>query len=104
MGCRVTSAANSGVCTSSKNEYFSLRARYSGSARPAWRISQTGGWSTGRQWQASRNRWRLLRSAAAADTEAAPARLEVEAAGLPEGARILICFRAHPGQGVAAGG
>ena len=46
IGCSVTSAANSGVWTNSRNECFSFSARYSGKARPAWRISQTGGRST----------------------------------------------------------
>src|SRR5437762_11075296 len=57
-GCNVTSTASSGVCTSSTNEYVSLSRRYSGSARPAWRMSQTGGRSTDRHWQALENRWR----------------------------------------------
>ena len=39
MGCSVTSAASSGVWTSSRNLCFSLSARYSGKARPACRAS-----------------------------------------------------------------
>src|ERR1051326_1114424 len=54
IGWSVTSAANSGVCTNSTKVCFCLRARYSGKARPACRMSQTGGRSTARQWQAGR--------------------------------------------------
>ena len=43
---------------------FSLSWRYSGNARPAWRISQTGGRSTVRQRQASRKRSRLVSAGA----------------------------------------
>src|SRR2546427_7197706 len=35
IGCSVTSAASSGVCTNSRKECFSLSLRYSGKARPA---------------------------------------------------------------------
>ena len=51
-GCNVTSAANSGTWISSRKVYFSLRARYSARQRPAWRISQTGGRSTGKHFRA----------------------------------------------------
>ena len=46
-GCSVTSAQSSGVPASSKNEWRSRSARYSGSERPAWRMNQTGVRSTG---------------------------------------------------------
>jgi len=61
IGCRVTSAANSGVRTISTNVCFSFNARYSGNERPAWRINHTGGRSKGEQRHAARNRSRLLR-------------------------------------------
>ena len=46
-GCSVTSAQSSGVPATSKNEWRSRIARYSGSERPAWRMNQTGVRSTG---------------------------------------------------------
>src|ERR1039458_545175 len=60
-GWSVTSAASSGVWTSSRKECSSLSLRYSGRARPAWRMSQTGGRSTGWRAQALRNRWRPVK-------------------------------------------
>src|ERR1039458_1884069 len=48
-GWSVTSTARSGFWQSWTNVYFSLSLRYSGNARPACRISQIGGRSTG--WQ-----------------------------------------------------
>src|SRR5208282_5553958 len=59
-GCNVTSTASSGFCTSCTKVYFSLSRRYSGSARPACRMSHTGGRSTGRQCAAAKNLWRLV--------------------------------------------
>ena len=46
-GCSVTSAHSSGEPATSKNEWRSRIARYSGSDRPAWRMNQTGVRSTG---------------------------------------------------------
>ena len=45
-GCSVTSAQSSGVPATSKNEWPSRIARYSGSERPAWRMNHTGVRST----------------------------------------------------------
>ena len=45
-GWSVTSAQSSGVPPSSKNEWRSRSARYSGSERPAWRMNHTGVRST----------------------------------------------------------
>ena len=46
-GCSVTSAHSSGFSATSKNEWRSRRARYSGSDRPACRMNHTGVRSTG---------------------------------------------------------
>src|SRR5438034_225706 len=46
-GCRVTSAQSSGCAVTSKSEWRSRTARYSGSERPAWRMNHTGVRSTG---------------------------------------------------------
>ena len=45
-GCSVTSAQSSGSFATSKNEWRSRIARYSGSERPAWRMNHTGVRST----------------------------------------------------------
>src|SRR6266851_3469962 len=46
-GCSVTSAQSSGCATISSRPHRSRSARYSGSERPAWRMSHTGVRSTG---------------------------------------------------------
>ncbi len=54
-GCMVTSVASSGDFTISVNEYDSLSLRYSGRYLPAWRMTQTGGLSSGWQFTAAKN-------------------------------------------------
>ncbi len=61
-GWSVTSAQRSGVSATSKNEWRSRSARYSGSDRPACRMNHTGVRSTGSRRQAR------TRSGSGADT------------------------------------
>ncbi len=59
-GWSVTSTASSGFWQSWTKVYFSLSLRYSGSARPAWRISHIGGRSTAWQRAARAKRSRAV--------------------------------------------
>src|SRR6185312_1459872 len=102
------SVASSGFWTSCRKVYFSFSLRYSGSARPAWRISQTGGRSTGRQWQASRKRWRKvhpvedgLGAVAIVAGDFVPGLSVVEVIRLPEG-RICVGCHSCRNEGITA--
>src|SRR6478609_6783546 len=54
-GCIVISATRSGRAHESSIEMPARTLRYSGSERPAWRMNQTGGRSTGSRRHARRN-------------------------------------------------